>query len=167
MPKLNPHPRLPFLEVWLIPRLGTGQAELPALPSPSWHRHPTPSLGPGCHRNPFTTARVVCGWCRWRWAAPGQQICTLTAPPCTCSSQALGGTCAMLSTVLLKGSCSLMCATAETDGLGFPQGLTRLLTSTSNCGGCTSKAGKVTGTRSREQAPRGTGALGTPAAPGV
>lgn len=52
----------------------------------------------------------------------------------TCSSQALGGTCAMLLTVLLKGSCFLMCATAETARLGFPQGLTSLLTSTGNCG---------------------------------
>lgn len=39
----------------------------------------------------------------------------------------------MLLTVL-KGSCFLMCAAAETARLGFPQGLTSLLTSTGNCG---------------------------------
>lgn len=68
----------------------------------------------------------------------------------TCSSQALGGTCAMLLTVLLKRSCFLMCATAETARLGFPQGLTSLLTSTGNCGGYTSKSGKVTGTHGQQ-----------------
>lgn len=83
----------------------------------------------------------------------------------TCSSEALGGTCAMLLTVLLKGSCFLMCATAETARLGFPQGLTSLLTSTGNCGGYTSKSGKVTGThgqQARNRHPRGNGTLGTP-----
>lgn len=68
----------------------------------------------------------------------------------TCSAQALGGTCAMLLTVLLKRSCFLMCATAETARLGFPQGLTSLLTSTGNCGAYTSKSGKVTGTHGQQ-----------------
>lgn len=43
-----------------------------------------------------------------------------------------------------------MCATAETARLGFPQGVTSLLTSTGNCGGYTSKSGKVTGTHGQQ-----------------